>query len=97
MTDAPAETIQLPSRCGLSVARDLKAAAEALTATEKLSLDASEVARMSAPVVMALISAAGGLDGESGGVVVRAPTPAFTEAFADLGLFGQLMALEFTE
>ena len=97
MTDQTTDPIPLPARCGLSVARDLKAAAQALPENGKLSLDASEVGRMSAPVVMALISAAGSLGEDGGGVVVRAPTPAFTDAFADLGLFGQLMTLEFTE
>lgn len=97
MTDEAPEPILLPARCGLSMAHDLKTAAMALPEKGRLSLDASEVGRMSAPVVMALVSAAASLAEAGGAVVVRAPTAAFTDAFADLGLFGQLMTLEFTE
>jgi anti-anti-sigma regulatory factor len=89
--------ITLPERCGLSAAHQIAAEGAVLPPGEKLRIDASSVTRMSCAVVVALISAAKTLAETGGGIVVRAPNAAFTDAFADLGLFEFLMQMEFAE
>jgi hypothetical protein len=52
---------------------------------------------MSCAVAVALISVVRFAADTGGGVVVAAPSSAFTDAFADLGLFESLMSMEFAE
>jgi anti-anti-sigma regulatory factor len=98
MSDAPAITeFTLPERCGSSAAHDLVAAGRALDPGARLRIDAGAVARMSCATVVALISLAQAATQTGGAVIVRTPTDAFTDAFADLGLFEPLMNMEFAE
>jgi anti-anti-sigma regulatory factor len=98
MTDAPAITeFTLPERCGASAAHDLVAAGRALDPGAQLRIDANAVARMSCATVVALISLAQAAAQTGGAVIIGAPTNAFTDAFADLGLFESLMNMEFAE
>ena len=98
MNNAPAITeFILPERCGASAAHDLVAAGRALDPGARLRIDAGAVARMSGATVVALISLARTVVGTGGAVIIRAPTGAFTDAFADLGLFESLMNMEFAE
>jgi anti-anti-sigma regulatory factor len=92
-----ADSVKLPERCGLSAAQQIVAAGAALPAGGKLQIDAGAVTRMSCATVVALISAAKTLAEAGGGIVVREPNAAFTDAFADLGLFEFLMQMEFAE
>ena len=97
MNDAPIVDFTLPERCGASAAHDLAAAGRALDPGARLRIDANAVARMSCTAVVALISLAQTAAQAGGAVIIRAPTDAFTDAFADLGLFESLMNLEFAE
>ncbi len=98
MTDDPVSTdFTLPERCGASAAHDLVAAGRALDPGARLRIDAGAVARMSCATIVALISLARTATQTSGAVIVRTPTDAFTDAFADLGLFESLMNMEFAE
>lgn len=91
-----ATALRLPERCGLDAAREIAAAA-ASAEDGRLTVEADGVARMSAPATMALVAAARSLAAAKGAVVIRAPSPAFTEAFSDLGLFADMMTMEFAE
>ncbi len=98
MGDAPASTdFTLPERCGASTANDLVAAGRALAPGARLRIDAGAVARMSCATVVAVISLARAAKQTGGAVIVRTPTDAFTDAFADLGMFESLMNMEFAE
>ncbi len=98
MSDASASAeFTLPERCGASAAHDLVAAGRALDPGARMRIDAGAVARMSCATVVALISLARAATQTGGAVIVCAPTNAFTDAFADLGLFESLMNMEFAE
>ncbi len=98
MSDGPTITdFTLPERCGTSTAHGIVAAGRALAPGARLRIDASAVARMSCATIVALISLAQTAKQTGGAVIVRTPTGAFTDAFADLGLFESLMNMEFAE
>ena len=98
MSDAPASAeFTLPERCGASAAHDLVAAGRALDPGARMRIDAGAVARMSCTTIVALVSLAQAVTETGGAVIIRAPTGAFTDAFADLGLFESLMNMEFAE
>lgn len=92
-----AGTIALPARCGVSAAQIVVEAGLGLTPGARLEVDATNVERMSCAVTVALVSAARTVAGAGGALVVRTPSAAFTDAFADLGLFEALMQMEFAE
>ena len=96
MTDEPAITdFPLPERRGPSAAHNLVAAGRELDPGASLRIEASEVERMSCAIVLALVSVAQAAADTGGAVIIRAPTNAFTDAFADLGMFESLMKMEF--
>ncbi len=98
MTDAPPVTdFTLPERCGAAAAHDLAAAGRALDPGARMRIDAGAVGRMSCAVIVALVSLAEAAAETGGAVIIRAPTGAFTDAFADLGLFEALMNMQFAE
>ena len=98
MTDAPAiADFALPERCGPSDAHELVAAGRALEPGASMRIEAGEVERMSCALAVALVSVAQAAADTGGAVIIRAPTNAFTDAFADLGLFESLMKMEFAE
>ncbi len=98
MTDDPASAdFTLPERCSASAAHDLVAAGRALDPGARMRIDAGAVARVSCAAIVVLISLARAAAGNGGAVIVSATTDAFTDAFADLGLFESLMNMEFAE
>ena len=97
MSDTSIAAFTLPERCGASAAHDLVAAGRALDPGGRLRIDAGAVTRMSCATIVALISLAQTATQTGGAVIVRTPTDAFTDAFADLGLFESLMNMEFAE
>jgi anti-anti-sigma regulatory factor len=98
MSDAAALTdFTLPERCGASAAHELVDAGRALAPGGRLRVDAGAVARMSCATAVALIGVARSAAQAGGAVIVRSPSAAFTDAFADLGLFESLMNMEFAE
>lgn len=98
MSDDPAvANFTLPERCGASTAHDLVAAGRSLEPGARMRIDAGAVERMSCATIVALISLAQNATKAGGAVMIGAPTNAFTDAFADLGLYESLMNMEFAE
>ena len=98
MSDNPAAAeLVLPERCGVSTAHDLVAMGRSLVPGGQLCVEAAAVVRMSCATIIALISLAQAATETGGAVIVRAPSNAFTDAFADLGLYESLMNMEFAE
>jgi len=92
-----AGALALPERCGVSAAQEIAEAGRGLEPGGRLDIDAGQVSRMSCATAVALVSAARSATASGGALVIRAPTAAFTDAFADLGLFEALMNMEFAE
>ena len=59
-----------------------------------MEFDASEVDNISTPYVLAIVGAARARAEAGSPAAVRSPSPAFVDAFSDLGLFGDLMKME---
>jgi anti-anti-sigma regulatory factor len=95
--DRVSDDFTLPERCGASTAHDLVIVGRNLELGAQLRIDAAGVERMSCATVVTLISLARAATKSGGAVVICAPTSAFTDAFADLGLYGSLMNMEFAE
>lgn len=66
----------------------------AAPADAPLEFDASEVDNISTPYVLAIVGAARARAEAGSPAAVRSPSPAFVDAFSDLGLFGDLMKME---
>ena len=66
----------------------------AAQADAPLEFDASEVDNISTPYVLAIVGAARARAEAGSPAAVRSPSPAFVDAFSDLGLFGDLMKME---
>jgi len=62
-----------------------------------LVIDAREVEEITTPVVTAIISALRSRADITPPASVLAPTAAFVDAFSDLGLFQDLMKMEFRQ
>jgi hypothetical protein len=60
-------------------------------------IDAREVEDITSPIVTAIISALNSRADKTPPAAVLAPTPAFIDAFSDLGLFKDLMKMEFRQ
>lgn len=98
MSEGPADAgFTLPGRCGAGAAHDLAAAGRGLAPGARLRIEAGAVERMSCAAAIAVISLARSAAATGGAVIVGAPSRAFTDAFADLGLYAALMAMEFAE
>jgi anti-anti-sigma regulatory factor len=98
MRDDPvAAEFTLPERCGASTAHDLVAMGRSLAPGARLCVEAAAVVRMSCATIVALISLAQTATETGGAVIIRAPNNAFTDAFANLGLYESLMNMEFAE
>lgn len=97
------EDFSLPERVTLDHAQEALSLAASLNADVDLQIDASEVVGIDGGAVIALANiarsfAAQAEDPEasrSKGLAVFKPTPAFVDAFSDLGLFQDLMKMEF--
>lgn len=60
-----------------------------------LAVDASAVEMLSTPAVLGLVAAARARAEAGGALAVERPSPGFIDAFSDLGLFHDLMKMEF--
>ncbi len=61
-----------------------------------LTLDATAVEQMSTPFVLTLLAAIAERGDTGPKLSIKNPSGVFTDAFSDLGLFGDLMKMEFT-
>ena len=95
---APAETrIRLHPAPRTDETEHLLAALRAAPPEVPLVLDAGEVETPGTPYVLALAAAARARSADGRPVAVINPSPAFVDAFSDLGLFEDLMSMEFRQ
>jgi len=89
-------SIVLPIECGLA---ETEVFLDALSdaPVSAIVIDASLVERMSSPCAMAVVSAVRHAEENSAKIAVISPAPAFVDAFSDLGLFQDLMKMEFRQ
>lgn len=88
--------IVLPAECGLV---ETEVFIDALNDADAQSIviDASLVEKMSAPCAMAVISAVRHAEANSAKIAIVSAAPPFVDAFSDLGLFQDLMKMEFRQ
>jgi hypothetical protein len=94
MSGADATRIDLPGTAGMDAAIRLADQLKALGA-QPVVLGASAVESMSTPFVLTLVSAIRSRGDDADRIQVENPSPPFLDAFSDLGLFGDLMKMEF--
>lgn len=91
------EEYHVPERATVDVAQEVLNVALGLGSGAKLTLDASDVEAIDGPAVLVFANIARSLDANGAKVAVKAPTPAFVDGFSDLGLFEDLMKMEFVK
>ncbi|MEL6126884.1 MAG: hypothetical protein AAFR57_10920 [Pseudomonadota bacterium] len=90
-------TLVVPTKARLAAAEAALDILRALPAEVAPLIDASGVEDISTQYVGVLHSALAAREGLSPPMIVQAPTPAFVDAFSDLGLFADLMKMEFRQ
>lgn len=95
MSGAAELELSLPRAMGLDAAQAMLTALREAPADTTVALDASAVESMSTPGVLLLAALVRDRAEGATSVAVANPTPAFMDAFSDLGLFGDLMKMEF--
>lgn len=86
-----------PEAPGLPEAETLLATRRDADAKEQFLLDAEAIAEMSTVFLLAVISLSKHLNEAGGALAVSRPSPVFVDAFSDLGLFQDLMKMEFRQ
>jgi len=94
MSAADTTRIDLPETAGMDAALRLSDQLKAL-GPEPVVLNAGPVESMSTPFVLTLVSAIRSRGDDAAAIQVENPSPPFLDAFSDLGLFGDLMKMEF--
>ncbi len=99
-TDENTETdggavIELPVVCDLAESEALLDRISDVGQDVTIVLDASGVEQMSTPCVFAIVSAMAHREQTQPAAAVINPTPPFMEAFQDLGLYREMMKMEF--
>lgn len=92
--DGPPSPYRLHRRARHDETEELLAFLRAVPVDAPLTLDASEVDNVSTPYILAIVAAARARAAAGEPAVVASPSPAFVDAFSDLGLFGDLMKME---
>ncbi|WP_157966266.1 hypothetical protein [Oceanibium sediminis] len=97
MAESQAEglTLNLPEVANLEAACALVSRMAEADHAAPLTLDASAVGTISAPYVLSLVSVINARAEHAPKIVVSQPTAPFLDAFSDLGLFSDLMKMEF--
>lgn len=90
-----AAAIRLPVRCDLTESEALFDRFCDLGDGDTLLIDASEVEQMSTPCVLAIVSSIIQRDGVTPPAAVISPSQPFIEAFQSLGLYREMMKMEF--
>ena len=95
-TSSDEPLITLPPDCGLA---ETEVFLDALNDADiqSIVIDASIVEKMSAPCALAVVSAVKHAEKSSAKIAVVKPAPPFVDAFSDLGLFQDLMKMEFRQ
>ena len=87
--------IMLPERCDLKESEVVFDTLSDIATDTTVVIDASDVTHMSTPCVLAIISAIKSREAVSPPAVVVEPSQPFIEAFQTLGLYGDMMKMEF--
>lgn len=96
VVDAPqVARCPIPPRVRLEETEALLAHLRAVPGDAPLIVDAREVESLSTPAVLALVAAARARADGPAPLAVESPSAAFVDAFSDLGLFQDLMKMEF--
>lgn len=81
----------------LSEAEAFITAVSALPEKSEIVVDAEKISEMTTPFLIAVISATKTMAELGGKVAIQRPSPAFLDAFSDLGLFQEMMKMEFRQ
>ncbi len=95
MSEPASEPIVLPAKADIDAAEKLTTDLRAFGTEPGLAVDASEVEKMSTPIILALVSALNTRAELSPPLTVINPSTPFVDAFTDIGLFQELMKMEF--
>ncbi len=87
--------IVLPERATFEHAEAFVTQLRAVGPDAPLNFDASKVETLATPIVLAIVSAVNSRSGVQPPAIVTNPSSAFVDAFTDLGLFQDLMKMEF--
>ncbi len=90
-----AHTVEIPASAGLQEAVELADTLKALEPSTPLVFDASNVEAISTPYILTIVSALKSRADIQPPAQVAKPANAFLDGFSDLGLFQDLMKMEF--
>ena len=94
--DAPEPvTIRLPVDCQMQDAEHLLDQLMDVPENAQIIIDASDVENILTPAIIAIVSATKTRPDDAPKIAVSSATDAFTSAFKELGLFKNLMSMEF--
>ena len=89
------DTLTLPKRTLIETAQKAHELATSIGEEDRILIEAADVEAMDGPTTMMLANIARTFASRGAPVAVDKPTSAFIDAFADLGLFEDLMKMEF--
>lgn len=89
------DPILLPPLCHLAESEQVQDLLTDLPADGTAVIDASQVEAMSSACALVVIAAAKQRSGVEPPVAIINPTPVFIDAFQDLGMFQEMMKMEF--
>lgn len=89
------ESIKLPTVVNIDVAQDALHLATTVRPGKMLTVNAEDVESIDGPAVIVFANIAKTLSEREQPVAVIAPSTAFVEGFTDLGLYDELMKMEF--
>ncbi|MEO0386232.1 MAG: hypothetical protein AAF281_01705 [Pseudomonadota bacterium] len=95
MSDPVTDVITVPERADIHAAEALLAQLLAMDPETELHFDASAADQLSTPYVLTIVSAISTRTDKIPPATVTNPSTAFVDAFTDLGLFQDLMKMEF--
>ncbi len=87
--------VVVPNKARLSDATELANRLRDLPIDSELSIDATAAEDVSTPYLLTLVAAVRSREAATPPAIVVSPTDAFVDAFSDLGLFQDLMKMEF--
>lgn len=89
------EPICLPADCGLGETTEFMDSIAAALPQKDIVIDASAVEKMSAVCALAVVSTLKYCEANSGSLAIIKPAKEFLDAFSELGLFSDMMKMEF--
>jgi hypothetical protein len=93
--ESGALVVELSPDMGYVAAKDLHARLMGVTHAPDVTLDASNVEKLSTAAVLVITSFLNAREAFTPPAAVKSPSGPFVDAFSELGLFGSLMRMEF--